>query len=70
MFSGLFNHIHNNEQIQLGRSALSALKDFKKLGDLSAHNRRFNARKSDIDKIQPGLRIACEELLYIANQGP
>lgn len=70
MFSGLLNHLENKKHIQLGRNALRGLKDFKKLGDLSAHNRRFNARKVDIDKIHHGLRVACEELLYLANQGP
>ncbi|WP_299981884.1 hypothetical protein [Desulfobacula sp.] len=70
MFSGLLNHLESKKRIQLSRNALRGLKDFKKLGDLSAHNRRFNARKTDIDKIQPGLRIACEELLYQACQGP
>lgn len=70
MFSGLLNHIENNKQIHLGRNSLRALKDFKILGDLSAHNICFNARKPDIDKIQNGLRIVCEELLYLANQAP
>ena len=32
----------------------------------SAHNRRFNARQTDIDAIKTGLRTAAEELLHLA----
>ena len=70
MFSGLLSQIEKNNILNLGRGAIQGLKSFKKLGDLSAHNRRFNARKPDIDQIKDGLRVACEELLHLANQGP
>jgi hypothetical protein len=70
MFSGLLDHIAGDRSIHLGRSALRGLKNFKKLGDLSAHNRRFNARKPDIDQIKGDLRIACEELLHLSAQSP
>jgi len=43
------------------------LNAFKKLGDLSAHNRRFNADSDDIDRVRGKLRVAAEELLDIAN---
>lgn len=70
MFSGLMSQINKSCPFQLGRNSMKGLKDFKTLGDLSAHNRRFNARKSDLDKVRNGLRVACEELLHIAGQGP
>jgi hypothetical protein len=70
MFSGLMSQINKSCPFQLGRNSMKGLTDFKSLGDLSAHNRRFNARKSDLDKVQDGLRVACEELLHIAGQGP
>lgn len=66
MFSGLLAFLEADSSIHVGRSALQAMKDFKALGDLSAHNRRYNARKSDIDKVTVGLRVASEELLNIA----
>lgn len=50
----------------LGRSTKSALPKLKDIGDLSAHNRRYLATKSDIDKIRDGTRIAVEELLHLA----
>jgi hypothetical protein len=70
MFSGLLAHLENNKPFQMSRNGMQGLKQFKQLGDLSAHNRRFNARKSDVKNIRDSLRIACEELLHIANQGP
>ncbi len=66
MFSGLLNKIENDKRFNLGRSAIRGLKDFKKLGDQSAHNRKFNARKSDIDRVRDGLRDASEPLLHEA----
>lgn len=66
MFAGLLSHIEKDRKFNVGRSALHGLRDFKRLGDLSAHNRRFNARKDDIDRIRNGLRVAAEELLQLA----
>jgi hypothetical protein len=70
MFSGLSDYIEKDNKINLGRNTIKGLKNFKILGDLSAHNRRFNARKNDIDQIKNDLRISCEELLHLSNQGP
>jgi hypothetical protein len=66
MFSGLLNKLEKDKAFSLGRNSLQGLRDFKALGDLSAHNRRFNARADDIDRIRPGLRVATEELLTLA----
>lgn len=70
MFSSLLEYIRKDRSIYLGRSALKGLQNFKKLGDLSAHNRRFNAKKADIEHIKGDLRIACEELLHLSDQSP
>ena len=37
----------------LTRNTKKGLKQLKKIGDLSAHCRRFNARRSDIDSAHP-----------------
>lgn len=50
----------------LSRNTKKGLKQLKKIGDLSAHCRRFNARRSDIDKLVDALRVVSEELLYIS----
>jgi hypothetical protein len=65
--NGLLSYFENDMSFSTGRNALQGLRDFKKLGDLSAHNRRFNARKDDIDRVRDGLRIAVEELVHLAN---
>lgn len=66
MFNGLISHIQADSGINLGRDASQALRDHKSLGDRSAHNRRFNAQKNDIDRVRDGLRVAAEELLHLA----
>lgn len=68
MFSGLLGKIKKDNALGMSRNCIKALKDFKKLGDLSAHNRRFNARQNDIDRIRDDIRIASEELLHLCKQ--
>lgn len=67
MFSGLLNVVESDPKLSMSRNGIAGLKAFKKLGDLSAHNRRFCARKDDIRRIRDGIRIAAEELLHIAD---
>ena len=50
----------------LGRNTKIALPKLKSLGDQSAHSRRFNATREDIDKVANDFRIVCQELLYLA----
>ena len=66
MFSGLLNRVENESRFTLGRNAINGLRAFKKLGDQSAHDRKFNARKPDIDRVRDGLRDASEPLLHEA----
>lgn len=49
----------------IGRNAKNSLPGLKKMGDLSAHNRRYIARKNDLDKLKDDLRIVLEELIHI-----
>jgi hypothetical protein len=51
----------------LTRNTKRALPKLKDIGDKSAHSRRFNAFRSDIDHIIPELRVASQELIYLAN---
>lgn len=51
---------------KLNRHVEEGLDLIKTQGDKSAHNRRYNARKSDVDKLKPFLRDISEELLYLA----
>jgi hypothetical protein len=53
--------------ISLGRDTKKALSDVKELGDRAAHNRRYNAVKADLEKIQSGVRLAVDEMLNLAS---
>jgi hypothetical protein len=66
MLNWLITFLEGDATVHIGRGAGKGLKDFKQLGDLSAHNRRFNARRNDVDRVRDGLRIATEELLHLA----
>jgi hypothetical protein len=66
MFAPLLTFFEEDNSIHASRNAIKGLRDFKQLGDLSAHNRRFNAHKNDIDRIRDGLRIAAGELVEMA----
>ncbi|HKR64729.1 MAG TPA: hypothetical protein VJZ00_13435 [Thermoanaerobaculia bacterium] len=66
MFASLLSHMDADKTMNVGRNSMQALRDFKKLGDLSAHNRRFNANRDDIDRVRDGLRVAVEELVHLA----
>ena len=50
----------------LSRNSRQSMPKLKTVGDLSAHSRRYNAHKSDIDNIIPDLRVVVQELLYLA----
>jgi hypothetical protein len=50
----------------LGCNVKTALPRLKDIGDKSAHSRRFNAHKRDIDAIKDDLRVVIQELVYLA----
>ncbi len=49
--------------LTLSRNAKQSLPKLKDIGDLSAHSRRYNAHRHDIDKIKDDLRLVVQELL-------
>jgi hypothetical protein len=54
----------NETKWNLSRNTINGLPKLKKLGDASAHNRRFLAQKSDIDKLDD-LRMIIEEIIHL-----
>lgn len=62
----LLNMIVADTSISLSRDTKRALPEIKRLGDRSAHNRRFNATKADLDKVLPGLRVVASDLMHLA----
>lgn len=50
----------------LGRSVRSSLPRLKEIGDKSAHSRRYNAHREDIDKLAKDVRDVVQELVSLA----
>jgi hypothetical protein len=66
MLSKLVDKIINDKSWSLGRETKQALPLLKSLGDRSAHNRHYIAKKSDIDKVTHGLRVAVDDFLNLS----
>jgi hypothetical protein len=66
MFADLLGVFLADKNFNISRNGQKGLKDFKALGDLSAHSRRYNARADDIERVRDGIRVASEELLHLA----
>lgn len=61
------NGVSPHTGLNLCRDAKTALDDVKRRGDKSAHNRRYNAVKADLNQIRDGVRTAVQELIQIAS---
>jgi|SRR6185312_3826423 len=68
--SDMVTYLEKDAAIFISKPAMNALKNFKTLGDLSAHNRHYNARETDIEPHRAGIRLIVEELLYRADLHP
>jgi hypothetical protein len=66
MLSGLIAAILAQNHWQLQRETKRELPEIKKLGDRSAHIRRYEATKQDIDRVRSGLRATVDDLLHLA----
>jgi hypothetical protein len=66
MLRDLANRATGAAGLSLGRDANKALTDVKELGDRSAHNRRYNAVRADLEKVQSGVRVAVDEMINLA----
>ena len=61
--SDLIPHYLNSTKWNASRNINKSLANVKQYGDLSAHNRRYLAKKSDIDSFQADLRQALQEII-------
>jgi hypothetical protein len=64
--SDLISCMLQEQSWNAGRNTKRALPNLKSIGDQSAHSRRYNAHREDIDKVIPDFRTACQELIYLA----
>lgn len=51
----------------LSRNTKAGMPRLKDLGDKSAHSRRFNAQRGDLDPLLGDVRVVCQEFVYLAN---
>jgi len=65
--SGLISKTLAEPSWNLGRNTKKALPRLKKIGDLSAHSRRYIAQRKDIDSIIEDIRVVIQELVFLAN---
>jgi hypothetical protein len=67
MLRDLIKKANDTGGLNLGREAKKALDAVKELGDRSAHNRRYNAVKADLEKVQSGVRVVVDEMINLSN---
>ncbi len=51
----------------LSRNCKRAMPRLKDMGDKSAHSRRYNAHRGDIDPLLGDVRVVMQELVYLAS---
>jgi hypothetical protein len=66
MLGDLVAHATGSNGLSIGREAKKALVAVKELGDRAAHNRRFCAKKADMEKIESAVRVLADELIALA----
>jgi hypothetical protein len=66
MLGDIVEHAVDASGLPLGRDSKKALRAVKELGDRAAHNRRFIARRHDLDDLRSPLRVLADELIGIA----
>jgi len=64
--SGIIAQAVGNTTLDLSRNAEEYLEIFREKGNLSAHNPFHNARRKDLELVQPKFRHLVEELFYKA----
>ena len=65
--SELITAFLDSKKWHASRNINSSLKAIKKFGDLSAHNRRFLAKKTDLDTIKTEIRQSVQEIILTIN---
>lgn len=61
----LINRTLSESSLSIGRNSLKELPRLKEITDKSAHDRRYNAVKSDIKGIRDAVRGIVQELIYL-----
>lgn len=67
MLKDLVNRATDAKGLAIGRDSKKSLVAVKELGDRSAHTRKYNAVKADLEKVQSLVRVGVDELIVVAN---
>lgn len=65
--SDLISKMLSESSWNLSRNARQALPALKDIGDKSAHSRRFNAVRHDLDKVCSQIRVVVQEFIYLSS---
>jgi hypothetical protein len=65
-FSDLISSTLSEASWNIGRNAKRGLPRLKDLGHQSAHSRRFNAHREDIERVLSDFRSVAQELIYLS----
>ncbi|MBE9061427.1 hypothetical protein [cf. Phormidesmis sp. LEGE 11477] len=66
LLSDLISATLSENSWNLSRNTKSVLPRLKDIGNKSAHSRRFNAHRQDIDKVASDIRVVVQELVYLS----
>jgi len=58
--------VNETQAWNLGRETKRTLPSIQRDGNRSAHTRRYIARKEDVDKLLPGLRVLADDFIQLA----
>jgi hypothetical protein len=64
--SALIDAAVGEAAFNLSRNAKTALPKLRNVGHRSAHGRHFTAQRSDVEKVEDGVRVVVEEFLHHA----
>ena len=63
--SDLIDKLLSEKTWNIGRNAKISIPSLKKMGDQSAHNRRYFVQETEINKLKDDLRTVLEELIHL-----
>ncbi|GGD72777.1 hypothetical protein GCM10011514_41080 [Emticicia aquatilis] len=66
--SSIINYTISNHVVKnMSKITEETLDEFRELGNFSAHQIKYNAKRGDIERVRLKFRLAVEELLYASN---
>jgi hypothetical protein len=64
MLKALIGKLNGDARLRVQKRTIEGLNKVKELGDTAAHDFKIRIIKSDLDRIQSAMRLACERLVF------